>query len=75
MGGQYKENVQQNAHVNFGAVKGMSTRRGTVRYLSDILHECATAMHEVMQRNEAKYAQIPDPQKVPDTLAVSAVMV
>src|SRR5213080_2566823 len=62
-------------HVNFGAVKGMSTRKGNVRFLDDILQECATAMHEVMQRNAEKYAQIEDPLKVADTLGISAVMV
>jgi arginyl-tRNA synthetase len=60
--------------VNFGAVKGMSTREGNVQFLDDILQECATAMHEVMQRNEENYAQVKEPEKVADTLGISAVM-
>lgn len=75
MGGKYKEMSSRMQHVNFGAVKGMSTRRGNVRFLDDILQECATAMHEVMQRNEETYAQIDEPQRVADILGISAVMV
>jgi arginyl-tRNA synthetase len=75
MGGQYTALSRKLHHVNFGAVKGMSTRRGNVRFLDDILHDCATAMHDVMRRNESKYAQITDPEQAADTLAVSAVMV
>ncbi len=75
MGGEYKEISSKMEHVNFGAVKGMSTRKGNVRFLDDILQECATAMHEVMQRNEEKYSQVGDPQKVADILGISAVMI
>jgi arginyl-tRNA synthetase len=75
MGGKYKDMSDKMQRVNFGAVKGMSTRKGNVRFLDDILQECATAMHEVMQRNQEKYAQIEEPQKVADTLGISSVMV
>ncbi|ODQ81824.1 hypothetical protein BABINDRAFT_58530 [Babjeviella inositovora NRRL Y-12698] len=62
-------------HVNFGMVLGMSTRKGTVVFLDNILEETKEAMHEVMKTNEAKYAQIPDPEKVADLVGVSAVMI
>ena len=75
MGGKYAEISKKAQHVTFGAVRGMSTRKGNVRFLDDILQECATAMHEVMQRNHEKYVQVEDPEKVADTLGISAVMV
>ncbi|MCJ1363068.1 hypothetical protein MMC16_002174 [Acarospora aff. strigata] len=62
-------------HVNFGKVQGMSTRRGNVKFLNDILEDCGTAMHEVMRRNEAKYNLVDNPEEIADTLGISAVMV
>lgn len=43
-------------HISFGMVQGMSTRKGTVVFLEDILQEAATTMHEVMQRCDAPAA-------------------
>lgn len=62
-------------HVNFGMVLGMSTRNGTVVFLDDILEETKEKMHEVMKKNEAKYAQIEDPEKIADLIGISAVMI
>ena len=62
-------------HINFGMVKGMSTRRGDVKFLDDILRDVGEHMHEVMRRNEKKYAQVENPEQVSDTLGISAVMV
>ena len=62
-------------HVNFGMVLGMSTRRGTVKFLDDILRDVGDKMHEVMQRNQAKYEQVEDPKQTADTLGITAVMV
>lgn len=62
-------------HVNFGVVHGMSSRQGGAKLLSDLLDECGDAMHEVMQTNEDKYAQVKDPVAVSETLSVSAAMV
>ncbi|PVH94881.1 arginyl-tRNA synthetase [Periconia macrospinosa] len=62
-------------HINFGMVLGMSTRKGTAKFLDDILAEVGEKMHEVMKTNENKYAQIEDPLKTADTLGISAVMV
>ncbi|AEO68632.1 uncharacterized protein THITE_2118216 [Thermothielavioides terrestris NRRL 8126] len=62
-------------HVNFGLVLGMSTRRGTVKFLDDILRDVADKMHETMRRNETKYAQVEDPAATADTLGISSVMV
>jgi arginyl-tRNA synthetase len=54
---------------------GMSTRRGTVKFLDDILADVGDVMHDVMRRNETKYSQVHDPEKVADTLGISAVMI
>lgn len=62
-------------HVNFGMVQGMSTRKGTVVFLDNILEETKDKMHEVMQRNESKYAQIENPEKIADLVGISAVMI
>ena len=61
-------------HVPFGLVKGMSTRRGTVKFLDDILRDVGDYMHEVMRANEAKYAQVENPAAVADILGITAVM-
>ncbi|QDS69709.1 hypothetical protein FKW77_009837 [Venturia effusa] len=62
-------------HINFGMVLGMSTRRGTVKFLNDILKDVGDKMHEVMKTNESKYAQVEDPAKTADVLGISSVMV
>lgn len=62
-------------HINFGMVLGMSTRRGTVKFLDDILRDVGEKMHEVMRSNEDKYKQVEEPEKIADILGISAVMV
>ncbi|KAI9221906.1 arginyl-tRNA synthetase [Blastocladiella britannica] len=62
-------------HINFGMVKGMSTRKGTAVFLEDMLDNTQEVMLEVMKKNEAKYAQIPDPEKVADLVGLSAIVV
>ncbi|KAL9058027.1 MAG: hypothetical protein Q9162_002019 [Coniocarpon cinnabarinum] len=62
-------------HVNFGMVLGMSTRKGTVKFLDDILRDVGDYMHDVMRNNQDKYQQVEDPAKTADTLGISAVMV
>ncbi|PKS10138.1 hypothetical protein jhhlp_001888 [Lomentospora prolificans] len=62
-------------HVNFGLVLGMSTRKGTVKFLDDILRDVGEHMHEVMRKNETKYAQVENPEAVADILGISSVMV
>lgn len=63
------------AHINFGMVKGMKTRKGEVVFLTDILDEARQVMLEVMQSNPDKYAEIEDPVATADTLAVSAIVI
>lgn len=72
MGFEWAKNL---VHVNFGMVQGMSTRKGTVVFLDNILEETKDKMHEVMKKNEAKYAQIENPDKIADLVGISAVMI
>ncbi|KAH3671243.1 hypothetical protein WICMUC_004760 [Wickerhamomyces mucosus] len=62
-------------HINFGMVQGMSTRKGTVVFLDTILEETKEKMHDVMKKNEHKYAQIENPEEVADYIGISAVMI
>ena len=70
-----KELSSRCEHVNFGMVLGMSTRKGTVKFLDDILRDVGDYMHDVMKSNQDKYQQVEDPVKTADTLGISAVMV
>ncbi|KAF4980758.1 hypothetical protein FZEAL_3313 [Fusarium zealandicum] len=71
----YDDIAKKCQHINFGMVLGMSTRRGTVKFLDDILRDVADKMHDVMKKNEDKYAQIDNPEAVADILGISSVMV
>jgi len=66
-------------HINFGLVKSkdgqMSTRKGTVVFLEEILDATKNEMHDVMKKNEVKYKQIEDPEYVSDVVGMSAVMI
>lgn len=62
-------------HINFGMVLGMSTRKGKVEFLEDVLNDAKNTMHEVMKENPAKYAEIADPEATSDNLAISAIVV
>jgi arginyl-tRNA synthetase len=67
--------VDRCKHINFGMVKGMSTRKGTAIFLDDILEQTKESMHEVMRKNETKYVQIEEPDRVADIVGISAVMI
>jgi len=71
----HKEIAAKCQHINFGLVKGMSTRKGTVKFLDDILRDVADKMHETMRKNEDKYRQVENPEATADTLGISSVMV
>jgi arginyl-tRNA synthetase len=71
----YKELAQKVQHINFGLVLGMSTRKGTVKFLDDILRDVGEKMHEVMQKNASKYEQVENPLATADILGISSVMV
>lgn len=72
MGHDWVENCQ---HINFGMIKGMSTRKGNVVFLEDILDQTAQEMHDVMRKNEEKYSQVKDPEKVADIVGLTAIVI
>jgi arginyl-tRNA synthetase len=71
----YTEIAAKVQHINFGLVLGMSTRKGTAKFLDDILRDVGDHMHDVMRKNQAKYDQVQNPDAVADTLGISSVMV
>lgn len=62
-------------HISFGMVRGMSTRKGTVKFLDDILRDVGDKMHEVMKKNTVKYEQVENPEETADILGITSVMV
>ncbi|KAL8858319.1 MAG: hypothetical protein Q9178_005182 [Gyalolechia marmorata] len=71
----HPEIAEKCQHISFGMVHGMSTRKGTVKFLDDILRDVGEKMHEVMQKNQIKYEQVENPEQTADTLGITAVMV
>jgi len=64
-------------HINFGMVLGMSTRQGTVTFLSEILEAARETMLKRIQdpQNEEKLAQLEDPILTADIVGLSAVVI
>lgn len=61
-------------HINFGMVKGMSTRKGTAVSLSDIIDVAQEAILEKMV-DSGKSDQISDKEKTSKILALSAILI
>jgi arginyl-tRNA synthetase len=62
-------------HVNYGLVLGMSTRKGTVVFLEQIIREASSVMHEQMKKNEEKYAAVEDPEQTSLEVGLAAIKV
>jgi arginyl-tRNA synthetase len=62
-------------HMAFGSVEGMSSRKGNVVFLEQILDITKEEMHNVMRKNESKYAQIEDPDMVSDLVGMSSIII
>ncbi|KAI1736000.1 arginyl-tRNA synthetase [Xylaria scruposa] len=75
MGDDYEAFSKRMKHVTYGKVRGMSTRKGNVKFLDDILADVGDFMHSLMRRNEEKYSQVTDPQRTAELLGISAIMV
>jgi arginyl-tRNA synthetase len=62
-------------HVNYGLVLGMSTRKGTVVFLDEIIREAGQVMHDQMRKNEAKYSAVEDPESVSREIGITGVKI
>lgn len=62
-------------HINFGMVQGMSTRKGTVIFLDNILEEAQQQMLSVMSKNDLKFTQVKNPSEIAYLIGTSAVMI
>jgi arginyl-tRNA synthetase len=62
-------------HVNYGLVLGMSTRKGTVVFLKQIIREAASVMHEQMKKNQEKYAAVEDPEQTSLEVGLAAIKI
>uniref|UniRef100_A0A8C5A5L8 Probable arginine--tRNA ligase, mitochondrial n=1 Tax=Gadus morhua TaxID=8049 RepID=A0A8C5A5L8_GADMO len=61
-------------HVSFGLVQGMSTRRGEVVFLEDVLDEaCARMLHNMQQATTTK--EMADPGDTAEKVGMSALIV
>jgi arginyl-tRNA synthetase len=71
--------VSKCEHISFGLIKSkdgnMSTRKGTVVFLADILDNVKEEMHAVMKKNEDKYKQVENPEYVSDVVGMSAIKI
>ena len=72
MGYEWAHNLE---HVNYGLVLGMSTRKGTVVFLDQIIREAASVMHEQMRKNEEKYKAIEDPETTATEIGITGVKI
>src|SRR5258707_6974065 len=62
-------------HVNYGLVLGMSTRKGTVVFLGQLIREAASGMHEQMKKNPEQYAAVEDPEQTSLELGLSGIKI
>ncbi|KAI9450849.1 arginyl-tRNA synthetase [Lactarius psammicola] len=67
--------AQSIEHVNYGLVLGMSTRKGTVVFLEQIIREAASVMHEQMKKNQEKYAAVEDPEQTSLEVGLAAIKI
>ncbi|KDQ54337.1 hypothetical protein JAAARDRAFT_38498 [Jaapia argillacea MUCL 33604] len=62
-------------HVNYGMVLGMSTRKGTVVFLDQIIKEAGNVMLEQMMKNEEKYKAVEDPEGVSREIGITGIKI
>ncbi|KAH6911628.1 arginyl-tRNA synthetase [Coprinopsis sp. MPI-PUGE-AT-0042] len=72
MGFEWAKNL---VHVNYGLVQGMSTRKGTVVFLNQIISEAGNVMHDQMKENDEKYKAVEDPEGTSREVGITGVKI
>ena len=72
MGHAWANNIE---HVKFGRIKGMSTRKGTIVFLSDLLDEAHVRMKAKQITSPNTRVNVEENPQITDILAVSAVII
>lgn len=62
-------------HVEFGMINGLSTRKGNLVFLEDIINLARDTVHETMKQNAEKYKKIENVEDTATKLAISAMIV
>ena len=60
-------------HVNFGQVKGMSTRQGNVIYLEELLDEAKDRALKYMSESVEKRTELENAEEVAETVGIAAI--
>ena len=60
-------------HVNFGLVQGMSSRKGNVIYLEELLDEARNRAKEYMSTNVDKRPELEDEEAVAEAVGIAAI--
>ncbi|MGZ3457978.1 MAG: arginine--tRNA ligase [Archangium sp.] len=70
-----REWADRMVHVNFGRVHGMSTRKGNVVLLNDVLDEAkARALEKVQENIQEGKIQTEDPEKLAEQIGLGAIV-
>jgi len=72
MGFEGNELIQ---HVKFGRIRGMSTRKGNVVFLKDILDEARDLMFKKQKESKTTKVDLSDGEGIADILGTSAIVV
>ncbi|KAI5456879.1 arginyl-tRNA synthetase [Mariannaea sp. PMI_226] len=75
MGDPYEAFSKKMKHITYSKVNGMSTQKGTIKFLDDVLADIGDFIHDVMRRNKQKYSNIENPDQTAEILSISAIMV